>query len=69
MLVTLLIDGGRRKPDQAILIDKLNGKMSTRDCFSKALPNISLATRFDADGKEIQVNILKINFCLVDSEK
>lgn len=26
-----------------------------RDLFSKALPNIKLSTRFDADGKEIQV--------------
>lgn len=35
--------------------------MSSRDCFSKVLPNIKLATRFDADGKEIQVfNNLKI---------
>lgn len=32
--------------------------MGTRDVFSKVLPNIKLATRFDADGKEIQVNIL-----------
>ncbi|XP_031631503.1 protein furry isoform X3 [Contarinia nasturtii] len=29
--------------------------MSDRDCFSKVLPNIELATRFDADGKEVQV--------------
>lgn len=29
--------------------------MASRDIFSKALPNIKLATRFDADGKEIQV--------------
>lgn len=29
--------------------------MGTRDVFSKILPNVKLATRFDADGKEIQV--------------
>lgn len=29
--------------------------MASRDIFSKVIPNIKLATRFDADGKEIQV--------------
>ncbi|XP_055321348.1 coiled-coil domain-containing protein 93 isoform X2 [Sitodiplosis mosellana] len=29
--------------------------MGSRDCFSKVLPNVKLATRFDADGKEVQV--------------
>lgn len=29
--------------------------MASRDIFSKHLPNVKLATRFDADGKEIQV--------------
>lgn len=29
--------------------------MSGKDTFSKHLPNIKLATRYDADGKEIQV--------------
>lgn len=35
--------------------ERLEGEMASRDCFSKVLPNIKLATRFDADGKEIQV--------------
>lgn len=29
--------------------------MSGKDIFSKHLPNINLATRFDAEGREIQV--------------
>lgn len=28
---------------------------ATRDVFSKVVPNVKLATTFDADGKEIQV--------------
>lgn len=31
--------------------------MANRDVFSKILPNVKLATRYDADGREIQVNI------------
>lgn len=31
---------------------------TARDVFSKALPNVKLATRFDADGKEIQVHMM-----------
>lgn len=32
--------------------------MANRDVFSKALPNVKLATKLDADGKEIQVKSL-----------
>lgn len=35
--------------------------MTSRDIFAKALPNIKLATRFDADGNEIQVWLNHIN--------
>lgn len=31
--------------------------MANRDVFSKILPNVKLATRYDADGREIQVKI------------
>lgn len=41
-------------------VEKINGTMGSRDCFSKVLPNIKLATRFDADGKEVQVIIIII---------
>lgn len=35
--------------------------MASRDVFSKALPNVKLATRFDAEGKEIQVSLVMIS--------
>lgn len=34
---------------------------AARDIFSKALPNVKLATRFDAEGREVQVNRKKRN--------
>lgn len=36
-----------------------NGRstMTSRDVFSKVVPNVKLATTFDADGKEIQVRV------------
>lgn len=42
--------------------------MASRDCFSKVLPNIQLATRYDADGNEIQV-ILQFVFLLVNNRQ
>lgn len=46
----------RARAEVSVEIFKINGTMGSRDCFSKVLPNIKLATRFDADGKEVQVN-------------
>lgn len=31
--------------------------MSSKEVFSKFIPNVKLGTRFDADGKEIEVEI------------
>lgn len=45
----------RRFSSHSSGVEKINGTMGSRDCFSKVLPNIKLATRFDADGKEVQV--------------
>lgn len=34
--------------------------MANRDVFSKILPNVKLATRIDAEGREVQVSVSKL---------
>lgn len=38
--------------------------MANRDVFAKALPNIKLSTKLDAEGKEIQVSLYLYTFGL-----